>query len=125
MADIEGSAPTPIAIGDGLAQIRWRRRLSHVPAGVLIVLVLTRAVLRRSGVEMWLGGATLENGVVLAAGALLLLVPVASARCPRCTYLLFHMGPKYRNDFARACLWCGLRLDGKNVGSAYTVRSRV
>lgn len=124
MSRIDGAAAPQKSIDEALAQIRWRRRLSHVPAAVLVVLVLTRVVLRRSGVELWLGGATVENGVVLAAGALLLLVPVASAICPRCTNL-FHLGPRHRNDFARACLWCGLRLDGKNRDSPYTVKSRV
>jgi hypothetical protein len=93
----------------GLAAIRRRRLAAHGPALIWIVVVLAARLIF---------GTPMTGGVpvFLAITGLLGLVPlifigVSDLRCPRCANY-FHQGPKYRNDFTRKCLNCGLSLRG-------------
>jgi hypothetical protein len=61
---------------------------------------------------------TVTATLIAAAAAALFFVRVGPLLCPRCGRP-FHMGPKYRFDFTRSCLHCGLRLDGANAAEEY------
>jgi hypothetical protein len=111
------TTPSPVKaerIAEGLRDIRRRRRLAHAPSELFFGTGLCLAVLRTVCSECVPG---LQHALVVALwplGGLLIasfFIPVAGLHCPRCGNL-FHMGPRYRNDFARRCLHCGLRLNG-------------
>ena len=53
-------------------------------------------------------------GLAAIAGGFLLRI----ARCPRCGHVFsVRTGSRGRNNFASACLNCGLRLDGSNASA--------
>lgn len=66
----------------------------------------------------------LWNSMTVVAGGCLMLNWVVALPCPGCGNL-FHAGPRFSNDFARRCGWCGLRLDGSNATEAFEVKSSV
>ena len=111
------SAPTTAEIDAGLRHIRNRRRLSHLPFAAAIIGAVCVALAD----EMWPGAIgtarSLLTPLFLVAILLVVFVPIAGLRCPRC-HGFFHAGPKYRNDFVRKCLHCGLRLNGSNSRDA-------
>ena len=108
-----------------LRGLRARRRRAHGPWAAYVgvfALVFGLGALWPQFTERFVRVA------VVAAGALwlgcmwsLLFGSIANEVCPRCSKP-FHMGPRYRNDFARRCLWCGLRLDGKNADGSWSLR---
>lgn len=124
---------SPMNSGDQLAsvqpelrRIRRRRLLAHGPflatfANALLHIAVSRAApaLASSANEAFeFSHAVLWGSCVVA----FLFGGVAGLECPRCSEL-FHMGPKHRNDFARKCLWCDLRLDGSNAEESWRRRT--
>ena len=108
----------------GLREIRGRRRLSHVPFFVVAALALFLSVLRGAwpsfsgsfGEKLAIG---LLGIAFLPALISMMFVSVINLRCPRCREFFHAAKGRYRNDFARKCLNCGLRLDGKNASDAF------
>jgi len=112
---------TPELLRAGLSEIRATRRLAHLPLLCVIVLIfLFRAI--RDNVPAFEGSfwdklsLALIGVAFLVANVLMFTVSVINLRCPRCRKF-FH-GGRYRNDFARKCLNCGLKLNGSNAGDA-------
>lgn len=93
----------------GLAAIRRRRLAAHAPALLWIVLVLAARLI--SDVPMSCGMLVFVASTGVLGCAPLIFLGVSNLRCPRCGNY-FHQGPKYRNDFTRKCLNCGLSLRG-------------
>ena len=106
-------------ISERLRSIRRRRRLAHWPLLAVPLLGFTFSLL---GVQELLRSFTFDV-MALVGVACILVFWVGHLKCPRCSRE-FHMSPRYRNDFARRCLWCGLALNGKNVNAPYSIRSR-
>jgi hypothetical protein len=114
MADTTLSPVDAARIAEGLSKIRRRRLLAH--GGTLFLLVSVPLIMgfgkicgQCGGVLRLVGEPAIWFGLLWFAGGI--FVPVAGMHCPRCGKE-FHMGPRYRNDFARRCLHCGLRLKG-------------
>ena len=112
-------APTREQIELGLSRIRFRRRLSHLPFAIFFATGLLSGLLGLivpSAIhDLWQN--TLFKFLIapFAFGSITaLVVPVLGLKCPRCGNY-FHAGQRYRNDFTRKCLNCGLRLDGGNI----------
>lgn len=123
MPKIHQSTAGEAEIEAGLRKIRFRRRLSHGPfvtafllAGLMLLLKLVNSeassAIARTTIFQFLSQALIAVGAIL-----ILFVPVAGLRCPRCRNL-FHCGNNHRNDFTRKCLNCGLRLDGSNANES-------
>lgn len=106
-------------ITERLAMLRRRRRLAHVPFITAPVLGFALSLL---GVFDRLPSLVFD-ALIVVGFACILIFWVSHLKCPRCNHE-FHMGPRYRNDFARSCLWCGLRLNGQNVGEPFTIKTR-
>ena len=108
-----------------LQRLRRRRFLAHSPLCVVLVGALAFVGITRLSPALQIPAKQVLGTVVglsMAASLLAaLFVNVAGARCPRCGEL-FHMGPRYRNDLARRCLWCDLRLDGSNAEAPWMRR---
>lgn len=118
---------TPEALAEiefGLQRIRFRRRVSHVP--FFSAFALSGAVALLNLVAPNLGTVLSQNflfkipfGLLFLVGIpCVFLVSVVGLKCPRCGKL-FHCGERYRNDFTRKCLHCGLRLNGSNINAAF------
>jgi hypothetical protein len=110
--------PVPLEeIQAGLARIRTKRRWSHLP---FLAALLGSLAFNLAG-RMWPEASSFARPVLtpifLVAIVCIFAVPVVGLRCPRCRGF-FHAGGGYRNDFARKCRNCGLRLDGKDAADA-------
>src|SRR5262245_6959883 len=111
MSDDPQAQKSPDAIRAALAEIRSQRRLAHLPLLTVFALGWLFSAIR-AGVPafertFWskLSVALLGVGLVVAL-ILIFAIQVINLRCPRCRKF-FHAG-RYRNDFARKCLNCGL-----------------
>ena len=104
-----------------LVRIRRRQRFAYAPAVALIVIYLATLA------ERWLTGTpsvwliAAVTLIIPVAAACAMFVPLAKLRCPRCDRSYF-TGPRYRNTFAQECQWCGLRLNGSNIGESYVLK---
>lgn len=118
------SSDTLAKIEFGLQRIRFRRRLSHIPFFSAFALSGAIALLNLAAPSM--GAVISQNslfkipfGLLFLVGVpCVFLVSVAGLKCPRCGKL-FHCGERYRNDFTRKCLHCGLKLNGSNANAAF------
>ena len=109
---------------DGLREIRETRRLSHWPFHIAIGLALFFGFIRSNFPSF--DGSFADKMIVALLGVafvvgivLIMFVSVIDLRCPRCREFFHAKKRRYRNDFARKCLNCGLRLDGRNAGDAF------
>ena len=117
--DTQSSSSPPSELVGQLRALRRRRRLKHWPFLALLALMIVFLTLRASFQSF--NGSILELALMVAIGLglipalLLLFTTVLHLRCPRC-HDFFHCGTNPRfNEFAQACVHCGLRLDGKNA----------
>jgi hypothetical protein len=111
-------------VASSLRRIRRRRLRAHGAFGLIFAIALVGLVVRMAwpGISFtltdWLWFRVLWISLFALAIYAFFFESVADLLCPRCEKP-FHMGPKYRNDFTRRCLNCGLRLDGSNIASEY------
>ena len=122
-AQVKTERPMPTEIQEGLRKIRLRRLISHGPFCTFFLTGLLSAGL--SLVAPLAAHALTHHplfNLVLApigfASVTMFFVSVVGLKCPRCNNF-FHAGPRYRNDFTRKCLHCGLRLNGSNAGKPF------
>ena len=104
----------------GLKKIRRRRWLSHIPFFSSFVIAGFIAILNATvpGVSKVITRSPLFQPafttLMVVGGICILFISVAGLKCPRCGNK-FHFGERYRNDFTRKCLHCGLLLNGSNA----------
>jgi hypothetical protein len=121
MAQSPLTPPSSVDISRGLKRIRFRRKLSHAPFLSAFAIGGFMALLKVVAPSVC--SAIAQNQIyqlgfsllIAVGGICALFVSVMWMKCPRCGEL-FHCGERYRNDFTRKCLHCGLRLDGSNIG---------
>jgi len=105
-------------IQSGLKRIRILRMLSHGPILLLLIiavpLFLGPEQLHDKLLPIW------EGAFYLMIGGFFLGAFLRGLNCPRCGnryHLKMTLGNKSRlyNEFTKKCVYCGLRLDGKEI----------
>jgi hypothetical protein len=124
MPDSTQAQKSPEALREGLREIRSQRRLAHLPFVFVAFFAFFFGFIRANFPAF--DGSFADKlilallGVAMVPAVLLMMfMSVINLRCPRCREFFHAAKGRYRNDFARKCLNCGLRLDGRNASDAF------